>query len=57
MKYELEFIQKETYIFDIEADSEEEAINKAIEIYDSDKKQDYYFDSDTSIEISPIKGD
>ena len=57
MKYELEFIQKEIYIFDIEANSEEEAINKAIEIYDSDKKQDYYFDSDTSIEVFPIKGD
>ena len=57
MKYELEFIQKETYIFNREADSEEEAIKKAIEIYDSDKKQDYYFDSDTSIEVSPIKGE
>lgn len=51
MKYEVELKQEEIYVFeDIEADSEEDAENKALELYEKDKET-YHYDSDTEIEV------
>lgn len=55
MKYEIILTQKEIYVFeDVEAENEEDAINKVLEIFDGDKKQEYHYDSDTDIEICEV---
>lgn len=56
MKFEITIIQKEIYTFEnIEAENEEDAKNKVLELFDSDKKQEYYYDSDTDIEIYEVR--
>lgn len=56
MKYEITITQKEVYTFEnIEAENEEDAKNKVLEIFDSDKKQEYYYDSDADIEIYEVR--
>ncbi len=46
MKYEVTLQEIEIYSFNIEADSEKEAIDKACEIMDTPKKADHHFGSD-----------
>ena len=55
MKYEVELTQKELYNFIIKAETEEEAKNKAIELFESDNKNEYHYDSNTDIECYEIK--
>ena len=49
-KYEVELTQEELYVFEIEAENEDEAIDKAIELFDKNKSI-YYYDSDTKINV------
>ena len=49
-KYEVELTQEELYVFEIEAENESKAINKAIELFDKNKSK-YYYDSDTKINV------
>lgn len=49
-KYEVELTQKELYVIEIEAEDEAQAREKAIELFDKNKKI-YYYDSDTIIEV------
>ena len=49
-KYEVELTQEEVYIFEIEAENENKAIDKAIELFDKNKRK-YYYDSDTKINV------
>ena len=56
MKYEVQITQKELYYFsEIEAESRDEAENKALELFESDKKYEYHYDSDTDIECYEIE--
>lgn len=48
--YEVQIIQEEAYILEIEAENKDEAIDKAIELFDKNKSK-YYYDSDTKINI------
>lgn len=50
-KYEVELTQEELYVFEIEAENEHEAIDKAIELFDKNKRK-YYYDSDTRINVA-----
>ena len=50
-KYEVYFEQIEKYWFEVEADSEEEAKEKAEEISQSEKIKDYHDDSDAKLEV------
>lgn len=55
MKYEITLTQKELYVFeDIEAENEQEAIDKVLDIFDSCDKNLYHYDSDTDIECSEV---
>lgn len=49
-KYEVELTQEEVYILEIEAENEDKAINKAIELFDKNKSK-YYYDSDIKINV------
>ena len=49
-KYEVELTQEELYVFEIEAKNEDEAIDKAIELFDKNRNK-YYYDSDTKINV------
>lgn len=49
-KYEVELTQEELYVFEIEAENEDKAIDKAIELFDKNKSK-YHYDSDTKINV------
>lgn len=55
-KYEIKLIEKEIYRFDsIEAETEEEAIDKAIELISTEEgKNDHHHDSDGDFEVYEI---
>ena len=49
-KYEVELTQEEVYILEIEAENEDKAVDKAIELFDKNKSK-YHYDSDTKINV------
>lgn len=55
-KFDVEITQRNFYEITVEAECEEEAVNKAYAIYNSDKERpDYLFDCDDVYECTKCK--
>ena len=58
MKFEVELKEIEIYRMEVDADTEEEAIDKAYELIDTEAgKQIYHNDSDGASEVTEIEED
>lgn len=53
-KYDITITQKELYSFEIKAENEQEAENKAFELFENDRNS-YFFDSENDVEVTEIK--